>query len=60
MQHATELCEMYQVGLLTLGHDSLRELGVLRRQGQKFPCTVSIGVVQSKIENDYREKEKIR
>lgn len=36
MQHATELCEMYQVGLLTLGHDSLRELGVLRRQGQKF------------------------
>ena len=58
MEHAWELCERYSVGPPILGHESLRQLGVLSSQGQKFPCMVSIGVVWSKIDNDHREKEK--
>ena len=36
---------MYNVGPLNLGHETLRELGVLSGQGQRFPCIVLIGVM---------------
>ena len=39
---------MYDVGALNLGCESLREMGISGGQGQKLPCSVGIGVVQSK------------
>ena len=52
-----ELCQMYNVHTLNLGHKTLRELGVLSGQGQRFPCIVLIGDLQPKIETQRSQRK---
>lgn len=48
---------MSNVGPLNLGHESLREMGIFGGQGQKLPCRVWIGVVQSKKEKQGSQRK---
>ena len=57
MGHPWELCEIYKVHILTVGHQTLRELGVLSGQGQMFPSIVLIGDVQPKIERQRSQRK---